>query len=168
MTDKREELVYMAKICEQTERYPEMLEYLRKILEHPQTSALSIEDRNLLSVAYKNSVGTKRTSWRILETLERKEETKKQSPESENHLKIIRKFKKQVEGELNQLCEEIIKMLDDKLIPTSDDNSSKVFYLKMKGDYYRYVAEYVNPEKREEVAKKAFEAYSKAEEIAQK
>lgn len=61
----------MAKICEQTERFDEMLEYMRQVLTNPQE--LSVEERNLLSVAFKNSVGNKRTSWRILDTLEKKE-----------------------------------------------------------------------------------------------
>lgn len=87
---KREELIYMAKICEQTERYTDMLEYMRQVLKHPKTESLSVEDRNLLSVAYKNYVGILRTSWRIIETLEKKEESKAVSPETQRHLEIIR------------------------------------------------------------------------------
>ena len=90
---KREELIYMAKICEQTERYNEMLYYMRQILKHPQTESLQVEDRNLLSVAYKNCVGTLRTSWRIIETLEKKEESKAVSPETQKHLELIKQQK---------------------------------------------------------------------------
>ena len=61
----RDDLVYMAKVCEQTERYEDMLTYMKKILEFKQE--LSTEERNLLSVAYKNSVGPKRTAWRIID-----------------------------------------------------------------------------------------------------
>ena len=103
---------------------------------------LSVEDRNLLSVAYKNSVGSKRTSWRILDTLEKKESAKSSTPETEKHLTLVKEFKKKVEDELDVICREIIKTLDDKLIPKADEKTSKVFYLKMKGDYYRYIAEY--------------------------
>lgn len=96
---KRDELIYMAKICEQTERFDEMLDFMRQVLELPED--LSVEDRNLLSVAYKNSVGTKRTAWRILDTLEKKEESKAQNAQTEKHLELIRKFKKKVEDELD-------------------------------------------------------------------
>jgi 14-3-3 protein epsilon len=34
---------------------------------------LSVEERNLLSVAYKNVVGARRASWRILDSIEKKE-----------------------------------------------------------------------------------------------
>lgn len=79
---KREELVYMARICEQTERYDEMLGYIRQIISNTESKSLSIEDRNMLSIAYKNCVGNLRTSWRIIETLAKKEESKGNSAET--------------------------------------------------------------------------------------
>ena len=138
--EKRAELVYMAKVCEQTERFEDMLTYMKEVLACEQP--LTVEDRNLLSVAYKNSVGSKRTSWRILDTLEKKESAKSSTPETEKHLQLVKEFKKKVEVELDQICNEIIDTLDKKLIPKADEFTSKVFYLKMKGDYYRYIAEY--------------------------
>ena len=77
MSDNREDLVYMAKVCEQTERFEDMLEYMKSILGFDQE--LSAEERNLLSVAYKNSVGPKRTAWRIIENQEKKESSKQQN-----------------------------------------------------------------------------------------
>ncbi len=116
-----------------------MLEYMKRVLEFDEE--LSVDERNLLSVAYKNCVGSKRTSWRILDTLEKKENVKK-SETNQKNLEHIQNFKKKVEGELSKICYEIIDTLDKKLIPKSKDASSKVFYLKMMGDYYRYIAEY--------------------------
>jgi len=63
-----------------------MLGYMKKVLSIDSTE-LSVEDRNLLSVAYKNCVGTKRTSWRILETLEKKEKAK--SGDEQKHLNLV-------------------------------------------------------------------------------
>ena len=155
----------MAKVCEQTERFEDMLEYMKRVLKC-NDSELSVEDRNLLSVAYKNCVGSKRTSWRILDTLEKKERAKSEGNSS--NLNLVVEFKKKVEQELDTICKEIIATLDDVLIANSKEASSKVFYLKMKGDYYRYIAEYntVSENKDEGVPQQAFEAYSKANEIA--
>lgn len=93
MTDyNREELTYMAKVCEQIERYDDMLNYMRQILKFP--NELSQEERNLLSVAYKNSVSPKRTSWRIIDNQEKKEEAKGNDNNKQRHLELIQKFKK--------------------------------------------------------------------------
>ena len=165
-TLSRDENIYMAKVCEQTERFEDMLSYMKKVLELDESAELSVEDRNLLSVAYKNCVGTKRTSWRILDTLEKKEKAK--SDNDQKHLLLVTEFKKTVEKELDTICKEIIQTLDEVLIANSKEASSKVFYLKMKGDYYRYIAEYSsNSENKDEgVPQAAFEAYSKANDIA--
>ncbi len=166
MTEKltRKELIYMAKVCEQTERFNDMLEYMKLALEHEEE--LNIEERNLLSVAYKNSVGSKRTSWRILDTLKKKEQAKGEDPNSVRHLELIENFIKKVEEELDKICGEIISTIDDKLFPSATKHESQVFYLKMKGDYYRYMAEYLAGEKKKEVGQLAFQSYNKAYVIA--
>jgi hypothetical protein len=48
----------------------------------------------------------------------------------------------QVEKELGEICASILQLLDEHLIPTASTGESKVFYLKMKGDYHRYLAEF--------------------------
>lgn len=70
----REELIYMTKLTEQTERFEDMVNYVKKVVQMDQE--LSIEERNLLSVAYKNSIGGRRTAWRVLSSIESKEEQK--------------------------------------------------------------------------------------------
>lgn len=72
----REECVFMAKLAEQAERYDEMVEEVRKIAKMVSDQQLSVEERNLLSVAYKNVIGSRRASWRIVSSIEHKEESK--------------------------------------------------------------------------------------------
>jgi 14-3-3 protein epsilon len=50
---------------------------------------LNNEERNLLSVAYKNSVGTRRTAWRALSSIQQKEESK-----GSKFLKHLKDYKK--------------------------------------------------------------------------
>ena len=70
----REELIYMTKLTEQTERFEDMVNYIKQVVKLDQE--LSVEERNLLSVAYKNSIGGRRTAWRVLSSIENKEESK--------------------------------------------------------------------------------------------
>lgn len=55
MSDKREEYTYMARLSEQTERWEDMVEYMKRVIDI--TKDLNNEERNLLSIAYKNTVG---------------------------------------------------------------------------------------------------------------
>ncbi len=45
---------------------------MRQYVESTGVESLSVEQRNLLSVAYKNIAGTKRTAWRVLSTMRSK------------------------------------------------------------------------------------------------
>jgi 14-3-3 protein epsilon len=90
-------------------------------------SELSVEERNLLSVAYKNVIGARRASWRIISSIEQKEESKG----AEDKLEMIKQYRSQVEGELRDICNDILEVLDKHLIPTAATGESKVFYYKM-------------------------------------
>merc|ERR1712124_150301 len=58
--------------------------------------------------------------------------------------------------------------LDDKLIPKAGNGESKVFYQKMKADYYRYIAEYKDGDAKKQAAESARQAYAAAQEVAEK
>ena len=88
---------------------------------------LSVEERNLLSVGYKNVVGARRASWRIVTSIEQKEESRGNS----DNVKLIKEYRGKVEEELNSICEDILKVLDENLIPSATTSDPKVFYLKM-------------------------------------
>jgi 14-3-3 protein epsilon len=67
-----------------------MLDYMKKFVQA--SAELSVEERNLLSVAYKNSVGSRRTAWRALSSIEQKEEAK-----GSRHLNLLKEYKKKIE-----------------------------------------------------------------------
>jgi hypothetical protein len=69
----------------------------------------------------------------------------------------------QVEEELTKICESILCLLDEHLIPTASTGESKVFYLKMKGDYHRYLAEFKTGTDRKEAAEHTLLAYKAAQ-----
>merc|ERR1719453_1710500 len=149
--------VYMAKLAEQAERYDEMVDFMKKVATMTDKD-LSLEERNLLSVAYKNVVGARRASLRIIGSIESKEK-EKGSPNAS----LVGSYKSKVEAELNAICNDILELLDQDLIPKSGSSAeATVFYMKMKADYFRYLAEFAAGVTKSEHADKAQEAYKSA------
>lgn len=118
---------------------------------------MSNEERNLLSVAYKNSVGARRTAWRTISAIQQKEEYK-----GSRFIDIIKGYRAKIENELEVICNDVLDLLDNVLIKNSKNPEAKVFFLKMKGDYYRYLGEFLTGDKRKNVIQLAQEAYKVA------
>ncbi|KAG7131093.1 14-3-3 protein like [Verticillium longisporum] len=173
VTMGQEDAVYLAKLAEQAERYEEMVENMKIVAGEDRD--LTVEERNLLSVAYKNVIGARRASWRIVTSIEQKEESKGNS----SQVGLIKEYRQKIEAELAKICEDILEVLDKHLIPSAKSGESKVFYHKMKGDYHRYLAEFVFGDyhrylaefaigdRRKDSADKSLEAYKAATEVAQ-
>ncbi|TQS38485.1 hypothetical protein Golomagni_01009 [Golovinomyces magnicellulatus] len=155
-----EDSVYLAKLAEQAERYEEMVENMKQVASEDQE--LSVEERNLLSVAYKNVIGARRASWRIVTSIEQKEESKGNN----SQVSLIKEYRQKIEAELAKICEDILEVLDKHLIPSAKSGESRVFYHKMKGDYHRYLAEFAIGDKRKESAEMSLVAYKNATEVA--
>jgi len=158
--DQREDNVFMAKLAEQAERYDEMVEAMKAVAK--MDIELTVEERNLLSVAYKNVIGARRASWRIISSIEQKEENKG----NDHHVQKIRSYRAKVEAELMGICQDILNILDEHLIPSSKSGESKVFHYKMKGDYHRYMAEFTVGDERKKAANNSLSAYQSASDIA--
>ncbi|XP_046736806.1 14-3-3 protein zeta isoform X1 [Diprion similis] len=166
MSVDKEELVQRAKLAEQAERYDDMAAAMKAVTETG--VELSNEERNLLSVAYKNVVGARRSSWRVISSIEQKTEG------SERKQQMAKEYREKVEKELREICYDVLGdgvamlqgLLDKYLIPKASNPESKVFYLKMKGDYYRYLAEVATGEIRNTVVDDSQKAYQDAFEIS--
>ncbi|XP_071952650.1 14-3-3 protein zeta/delta-like isoform X3 [Antedon mediterranea] len=157
--DNREMKVQVAKIAEQTERYDDMKDAMREVVESECGGKLSSEERNLLSVAYKNVCGARRSSWRVVTSMINNADDEKQAVGNE--------MKKKIEGELNKLCSEVLLLIDDHCL--TDENADvehKTFFYKMKGDYYRYQVEVAGTDTRQGLTDEARSAYEKANECA--
>jgi 14-3-3 protein beta/theta/zeta len=143
-----------AKCAEQAERYEDMVSAMKQVV----TSNVDLrpEDRNLLSVAYKNVVGARRSSWRVISSIEQK-------ASDDDKKDLCKDYREVIEGELKKICEEVLGLLDEHLIVKAD-KESKVFYLKMKGDYLRYLAEVFTGD--DNYKEKSKDAYEKADETA--
>jgi len=136
-----------------------MVEAMKKVARS--NEELSVEERNLLSVAYKNVVGSRRASWRIVSSIESKEEGKGNA----SRLQMIQNYRSKIEAELSAICTDILGVLKENLIPSAKTGESKVFYYKMKGDYHRYLAEFAMETDRKAAADASLEAYKAASAI---
>lgn len=157
-TGEKEELVQRAKLAEQAERYDDMAAAMKAVTETG--VELSNEERNLLSVAYKNVVGARRSSWRVISSIEQKTEG------SERKQQMAREYREKVEKELRDICYDVLNLLDNFLIVKASNPESRVFYLKMKGDYFRYLAEVATGDTRNAVVDDSQKAYQQAFEIS--
>lgn len=156
----REDLINIAKISEQAERYEDMAEAMKIVT--MEDKELSNEERNLLSVAYKNVVGARRSAWRVVSSIEHKTEG------NETKNKITKNYKETIEKELKEICNTVLDLLKKHLIPKASLQESKVFYLKMAGDYYRYLAEVASGDEKQAVVEHSKTSYDDATQIATK
>jgi len=152
-TDQRKDLSFMARTAETAERYDDMTQFMRTLVQGSSSFDLSIEERNLLSVAYKNVIGSRRAAWRTLNSDENKDGD------------LIKTYRQQVEVEMEGICKEVLNLLETILVPATKGkgNESQVFYLKMTGDYYRYLSEF---SEGKEYDKKAASNYEEALSVA--
>jgi len=136
-SDQRSALNYMARLAETSERYDDMASLMKTLVSWCDSNSvdLTVEERNLLSVAYKNVIGARRASWRTLS----------EPTEDSKFAAIVLSFKTKVESELETICAEVLGLLEEKLVANAERNGAtpeaQVFYIKMLGDYYRYRAE---------------------------
>lgn len=133
MSEKRSENKQKARLCEQAERYEDMVKIMSELIKNAD-EPLDEDERNLLSVAYKNVVGARRASWRVICAREAEEKNEKNKG-------VCQEMKNKVETELTNLCEEVLSLIDNYLLKKQLDIQAKIFYLKMKGDYFRYMVE---------------------------
>ncbi|XP_078279473.1 14-3-3 protein beta/alpha-A-like [Rhinoraja longicauda] len=157
----KNELVQKAKLSEQAERYEDMAAAMKAVTEWGEE--LSNEERNLLSVAYKNVVGARRSAWRVISSIEQKTS---EGGGSEKKLHMVKEYREKVEAELREICNDVLGLLDKYLIPNSTNSESKVFYLKMKGDYYRYLAEVAIAENKKQTVDNSQASYQAAFDIS--
>ncbi|KAL9369130.1 hypothetical protein Peur_040329 [Populus x canadensis] len=149
----RQNSVYSAKLAEQAKRYSEMLDHMKYIAKLD--VELTTEERNLLRIGCKNVMGARRESWRMLSSIEEKERVKG----NEVDAKRIEEYRQKVESELTSICNDIIQLIDDHLLPSTSQCESCVFYHRMKGDYYRYLAEFKVGIEMEKAASESMKAY---------
>lgn len=165
-----QEAIYRARLSEKAERFDQMVQNMKEAVETMAAEGVMIglEERNLLSVAYKNQVGARRTSWRILAKILHDEQIEQGGADGAGKLAIINEYIVMVESELNSICDDLLQLLERYLLVERADEpeDSRVFFLKMKGDYLRYKAEIAKEATIGKISEEAHTAYQTALDIA--
>ncbi len=142
MVSKADENVFLAKLAEQAERYEEMVTFMKAVVHAREPGEpLNLEERNLLSVAYKNVVGMRRTSLRAIVSKERNEAARAEAASAKPaNLVLLATYRTTIETELETICSDVhdlikTRLLDDNSPDTTNDVAeSQIFYLTMCAD----------------------------------
>lgn len=86
---------------------------------------LTVDERNLLSIAYKNLTSNLRNAWRTIDTLEKK------GGHTQRQISLMRVEKQRIRDELVRACKDVVDLMDSQLIPFASPGEEKVFYSKM-------------------------------------
>lgn len=146
--------------------YQDMAAEMKRVMQicHEEGIEITVPYRNLFSLAYKNLVSNGRSSWRMLYTEKQKVEDK-----YIEDLHVIDELLQKVERELLSVCDEVLDIINRCALPNSESRPVhyRVFFLKMRGDYYRYKAEALEGEAEKEASNLALKSYLEAKEYAE-
>ena len=152
--------LFLIKLFRATENYANMVKAMNLYIELNPT--LLKEEKKFLCEAYKNIVSDKRNSLHILSNLSIKEESKQT-----NKMQQISIIKEKIKSELKPILQENLTILDKYLIPNAQDSESKILYMKLKADYYRYHCEFAEGDEFEEESNNARKMYKEAFDFAE-
>ena len=143
--------IFMARVADQSERYEDMVGFLKDIIkESPED--VSTDVRNLLSVGFKNLISAQRSAWKTVQAIE-------QNKKYAEYASDCADYRGKIAVELEANCNKVIDIVKDESLPKAKEDEAKVFYLKMIGDYYRYVAECSKGDRLADVTEKALDYY---------
>lgn len=155
---------YRAKLADQAQRYEDLRLYITKITRAE--IEISLDERNLFYTAFRNCICARRNAWNPVSVLEEKEKHKVETW----RVQVLKNYRDRLESEIREICNEVIDIIDTCRLRFSSNIEERVFYLKMKGDSYRYLAEIDTKDEIETPAEsnssKSFEAYETATELA--
>ena len=103
-----DENIFLARVAEQAERFEDMVKFLGQVLDE-KAGDVSADERNLLSVAFKNLISGKRAACRTIAAIE-------QNPKYSKFSDALANYKSTIESQLTEDCEHVIKMINDKVL----------------------------------------------------
>ena len=178
--------LFLAEVAELADRFDDMAHEMKrfvaeKMLRSCDTAVvlrLSKEERNLLAVAYKNSLSSRQQALRSLKcVLENKDATSDQHSQQTTEGSWAKEYEKRVTEEAQNICMEILEILAQLLenfgsasgdSEPSESSEDLIFYQKMRGDYYRHMVSFCEGDARRRTKELARWSYGQAEVLAER
>ncbi len=156
-----EELSALAHVAEEAERYEDASKCLEDLIKKKKED-LTKEEKNIFYNSNKYIINSKRCSLRCTKMIEEREKK-----HSSQYIAIATNFKNILESEITEICKNIINLINNYLLKKILVDESKIFYLKMKGDYCRYLCEILNPNENQNYIEECEKSYKEANDLAQ-
>lgn len=151
--------IFMARVADQAERYEDMVDFLKDII-NSSDGDVSMDVRNLLSVGFKNLISGQRSAWKTVQAIEQNKKYQEYSGDCQE-------YRKKIGDELAANCQKVVNIVKDHCLQKAGDDEAKVFYLKMIGDYYRYTAESASGDSLSAATENALDFYDQATKAAE-
>ena len=129
-----EEKILLARVAEQAERFKDMVEFLQNAIQLKDREDFNTDQRNLLSVGFKNLIGEQRNAIRTIDAIEK-------NPKYQKFGDALSNYKKKIEKELEENCTKVVQIVENDCMKLAAEDETKAFFYKMIGDYYRYACE---------------------------
>jgi len=149
------------KIADETARYDDMFGFINNFIKLKKASDFSEEERSLIFQAYKQFICQKRSAYKIISNIEKKEINK-----GSNKLSIISSYKKLICDEIDQYCQEIVVNIENLFLKSIINNEDKAFYMKLRADHLRYRTEIITKDSNPQLIVITEEAYKLAKEFS--
>ena len=129
-----EELSSLAQIALIAERYEDASKYIEELIKKKKDD-LNKDEKNIFYKSFKNIINSKRSAWRSADYMEEKEK-------NDERIAMIKNYKDILEKDIYDVCKNVIALINNFLLTKTILDKSKIFFLKMKADYYRYLSEF--------------------------
>ena len=154
-----EEISSLAQVALIAERYFDASKYIEELIKKKKED-LTKEEKNIFYKSFKYVVNSKRSAWLSINYLEEKEK-------NDERMEIIKNYKNIIEKDILDICKNVITLINNFLLTKAVIDESKMFYLKMKGDYYRYLCEFKALNENKNYLEESEKNYKNAIELSQ-
>jgi 14-3-3 protein epsilon len=161
MTREPGDWAFLVRLYHEIGRVDDALDAIDALVESD--PCLSAEDRNLFAVVYKGAIDPLRQTVRHLKSVGEGEHVANQQERGD----LVAAALATSYDHLTRVCQRALSTLSDRLFPPAPDPAAKAFYVKLQGDFHRYLAECSPPDQMAFLLERARRHYDETQEYTQ-